>query len=308
MPPPKNSSGPRPRGPDLVFRHPSAPKAGNMESKISLDLRGVRRTLLIPLWGRSVYGSLYPEILRDQEAVNVMRTLNHDFGPIEKAFGEYGGLLYVIRARQVDDAVRHFVAARPGATVVNLGAGLDTGFSRVDNGSIHWHDLDLEDVIALRKRLIPEGPRNKCLAKSVLDHSWFNDIRFNEKDGIFFIGSGIFFYFQEAVVRDLFLAMAKRFPGGEIFFDCQTRLATRISNRMVGKTGNSDALMSFYINSPKLFASWSPSLILKDTVPFGKGIKKDKRWKLSSRLSLFFLDLLKMASFYHLAFPGTFPA
>lgn len=47
----------------------------------------------------------------------------------------------------------------PDAVIVNLGAGLDTTFQRIDNGRIFWYGLDLPDSIDLRKRLIPEGFR-----------------------------------------------------------------------------------------------------------------------------------------------------
>jgi hypothetical protein len=134
------------------------------------------------------------------------------------------------------------------------------------------------------------------------------DIRFNEDDGILVIGSGVFFYFQEGEVRDLFLALAKNFPDGEIFFDGQTKLATKVSNRLVRKTGIKDAVMSFYVNSPDLFSSWSPALTVINAEPFCRGIKRDKRWKLSTKIRMYFLDRFKMARFWQLLFAKTPPA
>ncbi|MDR1516796.1 MAG: hypothetical protein LBS52_01625, partial [Dysgonamonadaceae bacterium] len=167
---------------------------------------------------------------------------------------------------------------------------------------IYWYDIDVEEVITLRKSLIPEGSRNICIAKSVFDYSWIKDIRFNTKDGILFIACGVFFYFKEDKVQELFVTLAKNFPDGELYFDVQTKMALKISNRMVKKSGNNAAMMYFYVNNPKIFASWSPLLHFKSADPFLKNIKRDRRWKISTMINMMFCDLLKMASFYHLKF------
>lgn len=53
--------------------------------------------------------------------------------------------------------------------MVNVGAGLDTSFSRVDNGNILWYNLDFPDSIAFRKRFNPDCQRNISIAKSLLN-------------------------------------------------------------------------------------------------------------------------------------------
>jgi O-methyltransferase involved in polyketide biosynthesis len=273
-----------------------------MDSKEISTLRGVQKTLILPLWGRAVFSKLYPEILYDKEAIGIIDSLDYDFGEVEKAFGEYGGLCCIIRGREIDNTIKHFISEHPNATVVNIGAGFDTTFSRIDNGIIHWYDIDISEVIALRKKIVPEGDRNKCIAKSVFDYSWFNDIRFNEEDGILFIAGGVFYYFTEDKLRELFIAMAKKFPAGELYFDGQTKTALKISNRMVRKSGNKGAMMYFYINSPKIITRWSPLLALKSVDPCFKNIKKDRRWKISTKMNMMICDLLRMVSFYHLKF------
>jgi O-methyltransferase involved in polyketide biosynthesis len=273
-----------------------------MNSKKIQNFQGTQRTLILPLWGRAVFSRLYPEILDDKEAANIVNSLDYDFSEIEKTLGEFGGLSYIVRGRKIDDAIKHFLLEHPNATVVNIGAGLDTTFSRVDNGTIYWYDLDIEDVISLRKSSIPEGPRNICIAKSVFDYSWFKDIRFNMKDGILFVAGGVFYYFMKNKVRELFIKLAENFPGGELYFDGETKTAVKVSNRMVKKSGNNEAIMYFYINDPRIFTSWSPLLHLKSVEAGFKNIKRDKRWKASTRMNMTFCDLFKMIGFYHIKF------
>ncbi len=59
-----------------------------------------------------------------------------------------------IRAFHLDSAVKQFIRQYPDATIVNIGAGLDTTFFRVDNAKIFWYDLDLPDTMELRCKLI----------------------------------------------------------------------------------------------------------------------------------------------------------
>jgi hypothetical protein len=78
--------------------------------------------------------------------------------------------------------------------------------------------------------------------------------------------------------------------------------ALKVSNRMVRKSGNKDAIMYFYMKSPRIFALWSPLLSLKSCDTIFKNIKMDKRWKKSTRMNMFFCDLFRMAGFCHIKF------
>jgi hypothetical protein len=101
---------------------------------------------------------------------------------------------------------------------VNLGAGLDTTFYRVDNGLIHWYDLDLPEVIDVRRQLLPEPDRVTYIAKSIFDQSWYTDVRHTE-GGVFMIAGGLLHWLDELRVKQLFLMLADNFPGGEIVFN-----------------------------------------------------------------------------------------
>lgn len=72
---------------------------------------------------------------------------------------------------QFGNKVKAFLKEHSHASVINLGAGFETEFYRVDNGRIHWYDLDLFEIIEIRKQLIPETDRAKRIAKSFLGPS-----------------------------------------------------------------------------------------------------------------------------------------
>lgn len=51
----------------------------------------------------------------------------------------------MLRTVILDTWVRDFLAGHPAGTVVDIGTGLNSRFERVDNGQVHWIDLDLPD-------------------------------------------------------------------------------------------------------------------------------------------------------------------
>jgi len=188
------------------------------QDKVKIKLSGVSQTLLLPLWSRAKISRERNSLFYDAKAVELIEKIDYDFSVYDEAIPSYLPLLFVARAKQFDDKIRAYIRAHPRASVVNIGAGLDTTFYRVDNGIIHWYDLDLPAVIYIRKQLLPEPDRVTYIAKSLFDSSWCKDVKHTE-NGVFMIAGGLLRYFEEAQVRQLFLLLADNLPGGEIVFD-----------------------------------------------------------------------------------------
>jgi len=68
--------------------------------------------------------------------------------------------------------VIEFPMSSPDGVVVNIGCGLDSRFSRIDNGRVCFHDLDLPDVSGIKRRFFEENDRYQFIASSVLDYDW----------------------------------------------------------------------------------------------------------------------------------------
>lgn len=186
--------------------------------------------MLFPLWGRAQVSKEYRSLFYDAKAVELVEKIDYDFflSTIDMPFLTI--LLNVIRkgnllpmfslvaltANQFDDNIRAYITQHPHASVVNLGAGLDATFYRVDNGLIHWYDLDLPGAIDVRRQFFPEPDRVTYIAQSLLDPSWCKDI--NAENGVFMIAEAVFQFFDEAQMKQFFLMLADNFPGGEIVF------------------------------------------------------------------------------------------
>lgn len=179
---------------------------------MSVTLGPLEKTSVVPLWHRAQVTKAKPELLDDPKAVNLVEQLDYDFSPFQQRFTLTDSLRSAARTRQFDDKLRAYINAHPYASIVNLGAGLDTAFYRVDNGSIEWYDLDLPDVITLRQRLLSETTRVKYIAKSLFDTSWFADIDCTD-NGVFILARGVLWFFEEAQVKEFLSSLADALPG-----------------------------------------------------------------------------------------------
>jgi len=209
------------------------------QDKVKIKLGGVSQTLLFPLWGRAQVSKEYSSLFYDAKAVELVEkilasTIDYDFSASDMPFGgimfnisRKGNLLPIfgliaLMAKQFDDKIKTYITEHPHASVVNIGAGLDATFYRVDNGLIHWYDLDLPAAIDVRKQLLPEPDRVAYIAKSLLDPSWCKDITYTE-DGVFMIAGGVLQFFEESEIKQFFSMLADNFPEGEIVFTAMSR-------------------------------------------------------------------------------------
>ena len=190
--------------------------------KTKINLTGVSETLLGPLWGRAKLSRERNPVLNDTKAIELVEQIDYDFSTIDRNIPPEVDLLIVARAKQFDDKIKAYIAEHPRASVVNIGAGLDTTFYRIDNGLIHWYNLDLPAVTEIRKQLIPDTDRTACIAKSLFDPSWCKDIKYT-KEGVFMVVGGVLIYYEESQVKQFFSLLADNFPGGEIVFDAPSR-------------------------------------------------------------------------------------
>ena len=157
-------------------------------------------------------------MVQDPIAVDLVQRIDFDFS----RFAHLGGsqqVFTMMRTRQMDRWIRSFLAAHPDAVVVDIGCGLDARFERVDNGQVAWYDLDLPNVIALRRQFYAETPRRRFIANSAFDLAWLDQVASRQGQPCLFVSEGVLVYFSEEQVKRLVLALRERFPGAELIFD-----------------------------------------------------------------------------------------
>jgi O-methyltransferase involved in polyketide biosynthesis len=210
-----------------------------MDKTADQKLNDVEKTLLIPLYIRALESERPGGLMKDERAEALVRRLDPDSLRRTAALTEdTGRAVMILKGREFDRIARDFMARRTDAAVVHIGCGLDTRFERVDDGRVEWYDLDLPEVIALRRKLAGgEDARRHFLACSAFESGWMETVGAKGKRPFLFLAEGVFMYFEEARVKSLVLALRERFPGAELAFDGFSPFQARVHNNKVDRTG-----------------------------------------------------------------------
>ncbi|HBQ46446.1 MAG TPA: class I SAM-dependent methyltransferase [Ruminococcaceae bacterium] len=270
-------------------------------AKVKVDLSSVHETLLLPLWGRAEAAKMKNPILKDRQAAELVEHIDYDFSKFRPQFRRLEILILALRAREFDSIIRDFIQDHPGATVVNIGAGLDTTFYRVNNGRIKWYDLDVPQVIRLRSELLPKPPEAAAIPKSMFDESFLDDIA-APRDGILFLAGGVLMYFDEAKVREFLAMLARRFPGGEIVFDSIAPSILRAVSRMVQRSGISGAEMKWGIRSAAEMEHWGLGLKLLEQYPVSFKTRIYPSWGFPIRFAMRLNNAFSLININRMAF------
>jgi len=261
-----------------------------MVDKISVELGDVQKTLFLPLWGRAFESKKKKPLLCDQTAVEIIESVDYDISALAQHTADTSQMAWIIRSIYIDEVIKKFLDQHPMGTVVNIGCGMDTTFDRIDNDSLTWYDLDLPDVIQLRRKFINEGERRKFISASFLDEGWLKEIKV--VDGILFIAAGVFYYFDECEVKTFLKRIADVFPGCEVFFDASSPRGVRIANRMVIRNAGLDekSFLKWGLKNTKDILSWDDRFeILKVYYYF-----RHKDIKLKTKIIGWFSDWMKV--------------
>jgi O-methyltransferase involved in polyketide biosynthesis len=223
------------------------------------ELPPLARTLLIPLAYRAIESQRPDPLLQDERAVALSSQFDEDFRKWAKPNG-MDQIATMMRARQLDRYVQAFLSRHPDGIVVDIGCGLDTRPDRIDNGQNLWYGLDLPEVIALRRSLLPEGPRQRLAARSVLDFGWMEEIA-AQRGAVIFIAEGVFPYFEEDDVRRIILALKDRFPGAELAFDALSPFSIRI-HKLNPAIRKASVHLHWGLMDGKTLEAWAPGIHL----------------------------------------------
>jgi len=234
-----------------------------MSDKISVaGLRGVPETLLITLYNRAVETTRPDAIIHDEQAVAMIDAIDYDFSRYDAAWTTQVNT--AVRTEIFDQVTSAFITAHPDALIVNLGAGLDTRFFRVDNGQIRWYELDMPASIETRRRFFQEAERYSYIPKSLLDLSWMDAVE--PRPYVLLLAEGVLPYCEQSEVRSFLIAVADRFRGAEIVFDTVSPFAAKrgAGHVSIAKTDTvtsgdaSGSLLKWGTTGAAEFVAWDP--------------------------------------------------
>ena len=259
--------------------------------KYRIEKNTVQETLIIPLYGRKVCAERYPDMLNDEEAKRIIERIDYDFDEkgklMETKAGLFGALEVAQRQYDLGCEVQEYLKTHPEASVVNMGCGLDTTFTRVDNGKCRGYNLDFPEIIEIRNELLPAAEREENIACDLNDLSWFKEIDFDENKGAVFFAAGVFYYFKTSQIQALFKVMARYFKGGCLVFDACNKIGAKMMMKTwLKEAGITNVGAYFSISDAKKELSpWSDNFGSVTSKPYMNGYRKiDKRFGGFNRL------------------------
>jgi O-methyltransferase involved in polyketide biosynthesis len=231
-----------------------------MDNKTKVLLGDIQKTLFMPVWARAVETQKKKPLLTDKTAVEIVNSVDFDFEKMSRNVSEISQIAWIARCMRFDAVINEFIKLHPNATIVNIGCGLDTTYERIGNSAITWFDLDLPDVIAMRRKFLNESDKRKFISSSFLETKWLDCV---PKENLLFISTGVFVYFEESVIKNFFLEIANTVPGSEWFFDVTSPKGVEIANQVIAKSGlSSNSFFKWGLTDTSKISSWDTRIEL----------------------------------------------
>jgi methyltransferase (TIGR00027 family) len=176
-----------------------------------------------------------------------------------------------LRARKYDALAAAFIARHPGCLVVNLGCGFDTRYWRIDHHQCEYIELDLPEVMDLKRLVLSERLEYDLVGTSVLDHAWMERVNPRGDRETMLLAEGLLMYLPRSKVIELFGAIARAFRCSRMVCEVATEKYTRgLWKRIVEVKFNhqlgfaAGASYRFGIGTAREIESWGSGLQVVD--------------------------------------------
>ncbi len=112
-------------------------------------------------------------------------------------------------ARSFDNIANRFISDHPGCTVINLACGLDTRFWRIEHEKCNYIELDLPEMIEVKREILKDHLDYELIGCSVLDTSWIDQVTSNGNSNFLLLAEGLIYYLPRQEASGLLQAIAK---------------------------------------------------------------------------------------------------
>jgi O-methyltransferase involved in polyketide biosynthesis len=185
------------------------------------ELSPIEQTAFLTEYARALDSRWPRPILGDTLAHEVVGKIDYDFAGL----GVQTSVVCqtALRAKMLDDRVRAFISLHPDAVVVDLGAGLDSGYYRVQPPStVDWYSVDLPGIAALRDQVLPVAAQSHSVPVSLADEHWPDAIPADRPTML--VADGLFAFLTEAQIIAVFRRITDHFGSGELAFNDYGRI------------------------------------------------------------------------------------
>jgi len=253
----------------------------------------------VPLLARALESRRKRPILEDPKAVEIVDSIDWDFRRFAQRKRVVGCTL---RTAFFDVLVRDFLQQHADGTVVEIGAGLNTRFERLDNGRVHWYDLDLPDIVDIRRDFFVDSERRVTLAASVLDPEWIETVH-RSPPPYFLVAETVFVYLEEERVKAALRQIASGLPQVTIALDTVGRRAVESANKDHSRR-NLAARFAWVCEDPITVQEWNIGLRMLESrtvADIPDSLRSRLSWSLRVSLDLLGRFFPKQMKVYQIA-------
>lgn len=234
----------------------------------TINIQGVPETMLQTLYARAAYSKKKNHKFYDEKSMEIVSRIDYDFTNAAKDSTMSDGV--IARTILLDRMVGDFIKENPETTVINIACGMDTRVYRVDNGKVHWYNIDLPETIAVRERFLNESDRICMIAKSAMDESWAEVVG-KQKGKVLVIIEGLTMYLTEADVKQILEIVDKHFDDVEVIMETMNPFVVKhVKEKSIEA---SRAKFSWGISSGKEVEKIAPSFQWIKDVSLTEGMK-----------------------------------
>jgi methyltransferase (TIGR00027 family) len=195
-----------------------------------LDLSEVSMTAFLPLLCRVIASGRQDAVINDPMAALCLERSMALASEAEKARilkwkRKYAGSQArearssALRSANFDRIANAYIAAHPGCTVINLACGFDTRYWRIDHAHCTYLELDLPQIVALKREILKDHLAYELIARSVLDISWIDQVTSKGNSDFLLLAEGLFYYLPKQEVVKILEEVARRFEHSQLVMD-----------------------------------------------------------------------------------------
>jgi O-methyltransferase involved in polyketide biosynthesis len=248
--------------------------------------------MFLTLGGRALDSRLPRPFLGDSMADGIITTIGYDlskFPTISTTRVDPRAKVFeiAVRAKRLDEVVRRFVVRHPDAVVLELGAGLDGRFFRVEPPpGVSWYDVDFPPVIALRSQLLPKTANLCSIGADLVEPNWLDELPTDRPTVIVADGLGAFITNHDFMV--LVNRLISHFPSGELAFNGYTTYAIWLLKHSRAMAAIADDVVNSGFNDPRQPERWVDGLELVEEMFLTRApevAELPRTWRRASRLA-----------------------
>ncbi len=205
------------------IEHPYVPECRMITNRICESIKDkanlANDSIRHAVWARSMVAERYPNIYEDDDSIKLAIKLGTSHKDINSQYSDYDRIVTMEKIVEMDKRVKQFINRYADGIIVNVGSELNTMFSRMDNGRIRWYNVDMPEIMELRRSMMETRDREQNIGKSILDFSWLDSIKKKPGQAMLFVCEDVTKYFTKKRLQAFLNAVWEKFPGSEVVFD-----------------------------------------------------------------------------------------